>query len=241
MKDINILVTGAGSVMGQSILKAIDCMKIENNLNVYLTNSDNLGASFYFDHLKNCKIIKNLIVPLANDDKYLDSISNYVQKYNIDIVFPGTQHELRKLSLFHDEHNNVGALKPDIVELFIDKDKTAQLFDKYNIRFPKSTMLNLYNQKEYKDEKIIINPKTNSASRDISLIDTKEKYDDVLKNIVDAKIDLSEYVVQEYLDGLEYTCGCYVDKYTKEINTIIYLSKIKLRIGWVEEMYLYLI
>ena len=125
MKNINILITGAGSVMGQSILKAIDFIQDEFSLNVYLTNSDSLGASFYFNNMKNCKTIKNLIVPLANDDNYLNAIDKYIKDYEIDVIFPGTQHELRKLSIY----NNVAALKPDIVELFIDKDKTPNFLN----------------------------------------------------------------------------------------------------------------
>jgi len=204
---INVLITGAGSVMGQSIYKALVLSGTE--MKIFFANSDALGAGLYFPD------VERLSLPLASSNNYLQEVDQLVQNHKIDIIFPGTQHELSQLAVYNMTNPIVTALPPHILQIALDKFKTGVFFEKYNITHPKTTLLK--DTIVVGNSSLIVKPKTNSASRNIHHIHTTPELEELR-----ATLDQEEYICQEYLAGEEYTCGCYIDRYTKQISTIIF-------------------
>jgi len=194
---INVLITGAGSCMGQSIYRALK--KSTLNFNIHITNSDKLGAGLYFED------VTSHIVPLVKNPLFLEEIKKIVKENKIDIVFSGTQWEIEALSKYGI---NVATLPLEFLNIGLDKYETSKFFKRNNIKAPNCCLI-----KDYKNNfPVVIKPKTSSASRNIYIVIDESS---IPKNINE------NYIVQDFLTGEEYTCGCYLDKYSKKINTII--------------------
>lgn len=215
---INILITGAGSVMGQSIYQALNRSRFVDDISVVFTNSDEFGAGLYFnyqDHYK-VKISKTYTVPLAVDDGYIKSIEAIVENESIDIVFSGTQHELMKIAAYNK--SNCGVLPVASIEVCLDKFKCFEFFRENDIAFPYTTMFNDAEKDEGISFPFIVKPVTDSSSRNIFIVKNNEDIQDI-KNT--KGLSLESLIAQQYLDGDEYTCGCYVDKISKKLSTIV--------------------
>lgn len=212
---MKILITGAGSVMGQSIYKALARHSFSERVEVHVANSDETGAAFYFAD-PNLPIAARLILPLARDERYSDALSEYVRKHAIDIVFSGTQHELAKVAGLIEQGIKCATLPLRVADLCLDKAQSMRVFNAHNVRVPQTQSLRDFLKTPDFSSPGIIKPNTSSASRRISLFD---KSSDVKIEDFDAA-DVDDLIVQERLAGDEFTCGCYVDKFSGESHVI---------------------
>ncbi|CUJ56063.1 ATP-grasp domain-containing protein [Achromobacter xylosoxidans] len=215
---MNILITGAGSVMGQSIYKALAMYDFGEPLNIHFANSEELGAGRFFS-LPTAPVVQKPIFPLAADSGYLDHLKQYVADHNIDIVFAGTQHELAKISAYRDESLKAATISSKIAEICMDKVRTSSVLSRHSIRVPFTCTLEEYLASEQFNGPVVVKPNHSSSSRSIFRLDGKSE----AQRLVDEQVLRSaSFLVQERLEGDEYTCGCYVDRYTGDINTIIF-------------------
>lgn len=199
-----ILITGAGATLGQSIYKAIKISDFKDS-KIIFCNSDIYAAGAHFN-------VDFSIVPLANDANYLSAIDKLVKANNVDIIFPGTQHELKKLSEYSKSNCRVACFPYKIIDLAINKHATMRFLDNNGITIP-YTVKSLDAKKE--NIPFVLKPKVSSASRNILFIrNVKDFYN---LNMISYK----DYIAQEYIDGEEYTCGCYIDRYSHDVNFII--------------------
>lgn len=215
---MRVLITGAGSVMGQSIYKALSLHNFGETLEVHFANSDPLGAGRYFSN-KNCPIVASPIFPLAREECYLDYIDEYVKRNAIDIVFTGTQHELEKISIFRDRTIKAATLPSSVAIVCMDKLKTAHLLSLHGIREPKTQILSEYLLQPKTTGAVILKPNNSSSSRNIYRFDSREHFFSEYEKL---KLDINNFLVQERLIGEEFTCGCYIDRYSKKISQIIF-------------------
>lgn len=215
---MRIMITGAGSVMGYSIFQALNYMKNIENIEVVFTNSNDLGAGFYFN-LKNMypvKIVATEIVPLATDASYESFILNLCEKHKIDFIFSGTQHELYKVSKLKKNGKNTGTLKRELLDVLLDKYLTHDLLDNNGVIMPKSFVFGTENKNE-STFPLVVKPRTDSSSRNIYIVHNLNEYENLLSKIEQP----SKYIVQKFINGKEYTCGCYIDRYSKKVSSII--------------------
>lgn len=215
---MNILITGAGSVMGQSIYKALAMYDFGEPLNVHFANSEELGAGRFFS-LPTAPVVQKPIFPLAADSGYLDHLKQYVADHNIDIVFAGTQHELTKISAYRDESLKAATISSKIADICMNKVKTSSVLSRHSIRVPFTCTLEEYLESEQFMGPVVVKPNHSSSSRSIFRLEGKSE----AQRLVDEQIlRTASFLVQERLEGDEYTCGCYVDRYTGDIHTIIF-------------------
>ena len=215
---MNILITGAGSVMGQSIYKAIAMHDFGEPLQVHFANSEEIGAGRFFS-LPSAPVVQAPIFPLAADPCYLEHLERYVGKHDIDIVFSGTQHELAKVSQLRDKALNAATISSVIADICMDKVKTSATLARHDIRVPFTCTLEDYLASERYTGPIVVKPNHSSSSRSIFRLKSRAE---AQRLVCEKTIHPAGYLVQERLVGEEYTCGCYVDRYTKEINVIIF-------------------
>jgi len=215
---MNILITGAGSVMGQSIYKALAMHDFGEPLQVHFANSEEIGAGRFFS-LPSAPVVQAPIFPLAADPGYLEHLERYVEEHDIDVVFSGTQHELAKISQFRDKTLKAATISSAIADICMDKVKTSATLTRHGIRVPFTCTLEEYLASEQYEGPIVVKPNHSSSSRSIFRLEGKAE----AQRLVDEKtIRPASFLVQERLVGEEYTCGCYVDRYTKQIHTIIF-------------------
>lgn len=216
---MNILITGAGSVMGQSIYKALAQYDFDEPLNIHFANSEEIGAGRFFS-LPSAPVVQKPIFPLAADSGYVAHLKKYVADHEIDIVFAGTQHELAKISAYRDESLKAATISSKIADICMDKVKTSLVLSRHSIRVPFTCTLDEYLASEHFDGPVVVKPNHSSSSRSIFRLEGKAE---AQRLVDDNTIRSTSFLVQERLSGEEYTCGCYVDRYTGEINTIIFL------------------
>lgn len=216
---MNILITGAGSAMGQSIYKALAMQDMGEDVRIHFANSDPLGAGRYFSN-PSAPIVSTSIFPLAADPKYASFLELYVEKNAIDIVFSGTQHELVKIAKFRDRTLKAATVPWVIADFCMDKVKTSSALARYGIRVPITCTLREYMAAELMIEgTVVVKPNHSSSSRSIFRLKERQA---ASKLIADGAVNLDSFLVQELLSGDEYTCGCYIDRYTKQINHITF-------------------
>jgi carbamoyl-phosphate synthase large subunit len=216
---MNILITGAGSVMGQSIYKALAIHDYGESVKIHFANSELLGAGRYFSH-PSAPIVDAPIFPLAADQEYANFLERYVEKNAIDIVFSGTQHELSKIATFRDRMLKAATIPSAIAAICMDKVETSSALKRYGIRVPETCTLSEYIATELMIQgPIVVKPNHSSSSRSIFRLKGRQE---VLKLIADGTVIPDSFLVQELLSGEEYTCGCYIDRYTKQINHITF-------------------
>ena len=90
MKKINVIVTGAGSGVGQSILKSLKISKLK--LNIISSDISPLNAALF-------RYDKSIIIPKVEDKDSLKRIINILNKNEIHVLFVGSEYEVEFFSL----------------------------------------------------------------------------------------------------------------------------------------------
>jgi carbamoyl-phosphate synthase large subunit len=216
-KTLNILITGAGSVMGQSVFKALNFSKYKDRLRIVSTNSEPVGAVFFFNSTKfyDLSVDKTYVVPLAKDPAYVPALEKICDDEKIDLVFGGTEHEIYALAILGEKsgfQSKVVGLPLSFVDITTDKYKLGLFFEKHGLEGPKTVL--------YKDIStlaashgypLIIKPRQSSASRNITVVHAPQ---DLPQSLF---AEPNNIVVQEYVGKAteEYTVGCYLDFVSK--------------------------
>jgi glutathione synthase/RimK-type ligase-like ATP-grasp enzyme len=159
------------------------------------------------------------IVPLARDDSYSRFLTEYIDTHEIDIVFAGTQHELRKISEYRDRSLKAATVSSAIATICMDKIRTAEVLRAYRVRVPKTQALQEYLHRPLIPGAVVIKPNKSSSSRNIFRFNDRN---DAMHALDRLGLDQSDFLVQERLFGEEYTCGCYIDRYSKNIAQIAF-------------------
>ncbi len=191
---MNVAVTGVGGGVGQSIAKALQ----GTDYNVIGIDSEVLGTGLYATP-------KSYLGMYANDKKFIDRIIEVCKKENCKVLFPGLDVELTILSRNINKLRDSGILpivsNTEVIEICDDKLETSRFLKKNNLPY-----INTYLLKNYSfnlDFPVILKPrKGGRRSIGTFLAKSKSEFNSITNNI---KVD--NYIVQDYIDGDEYTCG----------------------------------
>ncbi|MBG7612794.1 ATP-grasp domain-containing protein [Polaribacter sp. BAL334] len=207
---LNILVTGCGGDIGQSIGKIL--LKSQYTKNLFgIDISDKNAAQF---------IYPNFSVGLRfSHPEYLKNLEAFIEKNAIDIFIPMAEPELR----FFSEQNlldNIGNAKiitaSDLaLQVGFDKYKTAEFLKTAGFPYPKTTLAK--DIKKISSFPVILKSKTGSGSKDIYKINAMAEFAFYTKNHIE------DYIVQEFITDQngEFTCGLFRSK-KGEIRSIIF-------------------
>jgi carbamoyl-phosphate synthase large subunit len=207
-KTLNILITGCGGDIGQSVGKILSKSKYAKN--VYgIDISDRNAAQFVFDNFD--------IGPKVSDENYVKDIETYVLKNEIDIIIPVSEHELRFYTDNYKDVPVIGGAEVLMANHFsrtIGFNKTSTtLFLKENklpnpILYTSSSTDIIF--------PIIAKPNTGAGSSNIFVVDNYEEFTFLANKNQD-------FIFQELLDGKEgeFTCCAYRTK-KGDIRNIIF-------------------
>lgn len=201
MKPITILVTGTGSGLGQTIIKAIKLSRVKSRIittdHQALTAGTFRGDSAY-------------LVPLANNEEYINKIIEISDKENVQVIIPGTDIELPFLSANKskiEEQTQAKVIVSDLsaVEIADDKWKTVQFLKKNGFDYPESALKK--NARKIIDKKgfpVMVKPRIGARSVNCYIVKDENELAEALEVI-------PEPIIQEYLVGenQEYTCGVF--------------------------------
>jgi len=193
----NILVTGCGGDIGQSVGKILN-----QNSNVdCLIGCDisNQNAGQF--------IFKNFFlgVPCSHEG-YVESIEDVVLKHKIDLIIPIAEPELRFLSN-SKILNKIGQAKivcanEKSLEIGFDKLKTANFLEENDLPFPKTELMSSITEQLVFP--VIIKSRTGSGSSAIYIANNEVDFNYL-------KYKHPDFIVQEFLssDDGEFTCGVF--------------------------------
>jgi len=207
-KQINVLVTPAGSRIALGIIKFL---KKEKNIQIITADIDKLAPGFYLSD-------RGYLIAPFTTEKFWKDLEKIIKKEKINIVIPALDPLLINFAEFKKFFDNLGTKvlisPPETIFLTRDKWQTYQLLknvvplaksfidkEKVNIPFP-----------------LLIKPRSGSGSIDVFKINSKEELDFYWKKIKNP-------IIQEYLDGEEYTVDCLADM---EGKLLFCISRIRL-------------
>lgn len=200
MHKRNILITGIGGDIGQSIIK---CLKA-TNYEIFLVGCD---IDPYASGRKN--ITKFIIAPEATKiEEYYKFICGAIENYAIKYIYPSTEQEIIFFDKYRDYFDKkditVFINSSFILNSFLDKYKTVNFLREKGIPYPDTYLVT-----EYKDQLIypfVMKSRKGSGGRTVIKINNSDEFNFYKKRINDA-------IVQEYLgdDNEEYTTGVFSD------------------------------
>lgn len=201
----NILVTGAGALLGQGILRLLQISDFSKK--IFTADPDSRSSGHWLGDYA-------ITVPKVSDSNFIESIKQIVLEHKIDAILVGTDVELPVFSRYKEEflekyNCKVVVSSEDVVKIANDKFLTADFLKNNNFPYPYSVMANDIEKLKDIEEKLgfplFAKPFDGARSLGIKKIESHEE----LMEIYDPNSNL---VVQQFLSELEgeYTSGCTV-------------------------------
>lgn len=230
LKDLNVLVTGAGAPGFPGITKSLR-INGERKVKIIGTDMKDDAVGFYLSD-------EHYVVPSGLDPTYIDAVMKIIQKENIDIVLPLCTFELLPLSKARKEIEDYGAKvaasKPKALEVAINKAKTYEFLrgsfiSEYRVVNTFEAFKDAVYELGYPKEPVVFKPSFGRGMRGFRIIREDVNKKDLLFNykpkstfikmIEISKIlregNFPELVVMEHLPGDEYS----VDTLSKDSET----------------------
>jgi carbamoyl-phosphate synthase large subunit len=189
-----ILITGVGGGVGQSIVKCL-----QGRYRLVGVDEFALAAGLY-------AVDQAYIVPPPKDPRFIDCLLEIARAEGCSIVFPGLDPELAAVAAAADRFREHGIhmviSSPEVVDLSDDKLGTAQFLAKHGFPAPRTQMLSDPVEPDMPFPVVLKPRKGGARSRGIHVARNAAEVD-ALRPTLPA----DNYVVQEQIEGDEYTCG----------------------------------
>ncbi len=205
---VNVLVTGCGGDIGQSIGKILKESALVNELHGCDISDKNAGKFIYSNFF--------IGVPYK-DTNYLSNLERYIEAHKIDFIIPMAEPELRYFS-DTDNLKSIGRAKmltasSEALIIGFDKLATANFLKENNLPFPETTLVSKEGSPNFP---VILKSRTGSGSAAVYKVDNIEDY-----NYIKSKH--TGFIAQEFLEDNqgEYTCGVFRSK-KGTIRTLIF-------------------
>ena len=219
------MVTGVGSGVAQSIIKALKLanQKYKRNYVIIGTDANWKAAGMY-------AVDKACLVPRCREKSYLQRLIEIIRDNGVAFLIPGTDPELQALSDLKEEieketDTHVVLNPPDTIEIGYDKFRTASFLKENGFPYPETVCLVPGESLPEEDQAypLIVKPRYGSGSVGLSLITGPAQIGNHL-----AMYD-EEMVAQEYINApqQEFTCGLAFGKDGELLSTIILQRDLK--------------
>lgn len=196
MNNFKIAISGVGGGVGQSVIKSL----YNSGYELVGLDGEVLGAGLY-------AVPSSYVIPYANHSEFIPEVLDICRKEKVSLLFPGLDAELKPLSVHREAFKAIGTIvvvsDPGIIDISDNKLLTYRELTKIGINVPFTQRL------EYLETPasfpLVIKQKIGGArSKNVFIVRKEEEYQTVLEQIGGNK---EKYIVQEYIDGDEYTCG----------------------------------
>ena len=201
MRRYNILVTGIGAIIGYGIISSLKKSKYD----CYI-----VGMDIYDDAAGQVWCDKFVQAILAADDRYIDFLQSVIEKYEIDLVFFGTEQEIQKCYSCREElgenYKKLVINTGDAIELSEDKWYTTCFLKDHGINYINSSISCDFNEaRKMFGLPLLLKPRKSYASKGIIKASAEEEFNAW-------KIEQgNQFMVQEMIgdDDHEYTAATF--------------------------------
>lgn len=193
---MKILITGAGSPLGQSIAKAAIIADLD--IEIFIGDHSDSAPGFRAFNLQ------NVVTPSVAKQEYKEFMSNFIVDNQIDFVVPTISPEFVFFGNNVELWESMGCkiLMNDFAcqSLADDKYSSIKSLESAGFRVPYTRKASEF---EYEIEfPLVIKPRTGASGKSVHVVKNANEFESVLFNA-----DLDKYVVQEYMPGDEFTVG----------------------------------
>lgn len=212
IKQINVIVTATGSVVGEGIIK---CLKLANSksaeeerkftYNIISVDMSPLAPGLYRGR-------NAILVPSPDSSSYIDKLIGICNKYDVKAIFVGSDEELlalsdRTIQIENQSGARVIGNSPRVLEIAKDKWNTFEFLKREGIPCPETAL------PEEADEfskrtgfPLVVKPREGHGSIHFYIVTDKEELQFAISQIRKSNL---EPLLQEYLKGLdcEFTTG----------------------------------
>lgn len=197
-----IIVTGAGAVLGQGIIKSLRSASFPCHIVALDPNPLSVGL-YWADQA--------MIIPMATDPAYVQAIEDILEREKPDAVLVGTDVELAIFAANRADwekrfDTHILVSNPEVVEIADDKYATAQFLKRNGLSYPQSAMADDRDELEQLVADVgfplIVKPRRGARAVGVSQVHDR----DDLEQTISGRTDL---VVQQMAgsDDQEYTAG----------------------------------
>ena len=134
---MRVLVTGAGALLGQGIIRSLAKSQLEG-LQIIAADPSPFSAGLYWTD-------ERYLLPMAADPGFMDGLRRLIEKARPDLIIPGTDAELmilakNRISLESNYGAKVLVSSPEVIEIADDKYKTFEFFRNNGFTPPESCL-----------------------------------------------------------------------------------------------------
>ena len=216
--DINILILSAGRrvELVNCFKAARDRLKIEGV--IIAADASTLAPALYFADQR------ETVPYISQNDSYVNSIIRICNKYGVDLIVPTIDTELILLAERKEEiESGTGARvlisSPDVIAVCRDKTNTQRWLEEHDFPVPR-----MISDEDIEGGRAIyplfIKPLDGSSSINAYRVESRDELD-TYRNL----IGRGRYIVQEFMEGTEYTVDCFLDM---EGNIITIVPRIRI-------------
>ena len=190
---VTVLLTGVGGAAG---IGAIGSLRRTTDHEVVGVDMDPEAAGLFIADAA-------AQVPPAAADGWVDTMVRIVRQHAVDVIVPTVDEELPRLPELRAALPEVGIVAPrqEVIEVARDKYRTSRVLREAGHDVPRTWLGTAVDEVPDDAYPLIGKPRTGRGSRGIERLDTPADLDTFLA----AADDLDAVVVQERIDGPEYT------------------------------------
>lgn len=190
-----VLVTGVGGGVGQSIIKSLQ----DTPYTVIGADGEVLGTGLY-------AVAKSYKIPYACAPGYVERLIEICRAENCSLIFPGLDAELPVLAREVHRFREIGVIpvvsSPEVVEICDDKLLTYEFLTEHGFHAPLTLPLTEDVTRHLSFPMILKPWKGGARSQGVFVVSSAQELSYRL-----ATLNVTNYVAQEYVAGEEYTCG----------------------------------
>jgi len=209
---INILISGVGGDVAQGVIKCLQRSVLETQ--IYKIGHNTEESWLYKDNL-------SFLCPTICSDNYIDYLTSFINKHKIDVYIPCIDSEIYKIANHAKditEKTGCQVIVGDVDRILICEDKyqTYKFLKDNGFSYPETY---LYPGPEEYNFPYILKSKTGCGSKDIHLVNNESELN---------SLQFSEnHILQERLEGGEYTAGVYLGNDKEVKGVCIFKRKLK--------------
>lgn len=215
-----VLVTGAGGQAGVNVIKAL----INEGYTVVAADANELASGLFLTE-------RRYVIPFANDPSFSEVLADICRNEGIDYLVPTVTPEFLSIAdhigYFNEAGVKVLMSNKDSVEKTYNKLLTSQELAKANIPAPKFGDPSTESLDDIIDRvgfPIFLKPINESGSRGTAKAEDREDLEYALKKS-------NGVIVQEFIDGKEYTVDCLFDEESNVIAHVV-RERIEVKAGY---------
>jgi len=220
----NILFTSVGRRVSllNSFRRAARLLKIP--VQFFGTDTNELSPAFQFCDNK-------LVVRPIKDKGYIPDLLKIVDKNKIKLLVPTIDTNLLILAENKERFAMLGChilvSDPDIIHICHDKRESYHFMKKHGFDTPATMSVQSALAKKNLDWPILLKPWDGSASRGVTVVNNRQEL------LVFSK-RTPNCIVQEFVEGVEYTCDVYID-FDMKVRCVVPRKRIEVRAGEVSK------